>query len=398
MRQQAIRRAMQRTVRLAIDENPLVAETVRTFNAACNLFLQLGHANGTSSKKRLQELGYAQARRRWPTLQSSLVQGARDQAADMLERERKRPFTKREKRLKLPKPLPVKRDLSAIRYNERTFKAFLDRREVSVSTVGGRLRIPLRIPSYFEKWLGPESRVASVRIGKKEGRWVLDLVMDLPDVPLREVAEPVVVGMDRGIVNTAVLSTGQFFNSKALRNVRGRYRHVRRGLQAAGTRSAKRHLRLLSGRERRFQADVNHSIANEVAARDFDVLALEDLSIRPEKKNGRWFNRKLGGWAFAQLESFLRYKLEEVGKRVVAVPPEYTSKMCSRCGLLGTRAASAFRCSCGCALNADLNGARNIAHLGNALVGRPLVNGPIVAGGEARHAPSWSPVTSPLFQ
>ena len=140
---------------------------------------------------------------------------------------------------------------------------------------------------------------------------------------------------------------------------------------------------------------MNHCIAKDVAAMDLDVLALEDLTIRPEKEKGRKFNRKLGGWAHAQLEGFLRYKLEEVGKRVVVVPPEYTSKMCSKCGLLGARKASAFRCSCGYSLNADLNGARNIGCLGNALVVGPTVNRPIVAGGEAGHATSWNPVTSP---
>ena len=40
------------------------------------------------SKKRLQSLGYYEARAKWPKLQSSLVQGARDCAANMLKREK----------------------------------------------------------------------------------------------------------------------------------------------------------------------------------------------------------------------------------------------------------------------------------------------------------------------
>lgn len=389
---------MQRTVRLTIDENPTVRRTIVAFNAVCNLFLRLGSVNCRRSKKWLQEAGYRQVRRRWPELQSSLVQGARDQAAEILKREAKRACTKRERRLKFPKPLPVKRATSAIRYNERTFKAFLDHRELSVSTLEGRIRIPLRIPAYFEKWFGPESRVASVRIGEKNHRWFLDLAMDLPDVPVAEVDEPKVLGVDRGIVNIAVTSDGEFFQSKALRNVRGRYAHSRACLQAAGTRSARRHLRRLSGRERRFQADVNHRIAKAIAGSDADVVALEDLCIERDEKEGKRFNRLLGGWAFAQLEAFVRYKLEERGKRLVLIPPEYTSKMCSKCGLLGSRRVSSFRCSCGYSLNADLNGARNIAHLGSALVGRPTVNRPIVAGGEGGSVAQTnhqSPATSP---
>jgi transposase len=116
---------------------------------------------------------------------------------------------------------------------------------------------------------------------------------------------------------------------------------------------------------------------------------LEDLSIRKDKRLGKEFNRKLGRWAFAQFEAFLRYKSEECGKRVISVPPYYTSQMCSRCGDLGIREGHSFRCPvCGHSLNADLNAARNIASLGKALVGRPTVNGPIVATSDAEHRTS----------
>jgi IS605 OrfB family transposase len=227
--------------------------------------------------------------------------------------------------------------------------------------------------------------VTALRLHLCDGRPIADLVIELPDVPPREVENPEVLGVDRGIVNIAVTSNGQFFNSKGLRRVQGRYAHLKARLQAAGTRSAKRHLTRVAGRERRFQADSNHRIAKRIAAQDFDVLALEDLSVRTEKRNGRRFNRALGRWAFGQLGSFLAYKCEEVGKCVVLVPPEYTSKDCSRCGVRGTRAGSEFSCAvCGLRLNADLNAARNIARRGSALPGRRPVNPPIVARHEIR--------------
>ena len=117
---------------------------------------------------------------------------------------------------------------------------------------------------------------------------------------------------------------------------------------------------------------------------DFDVVVLEDLCVRMEKRLGRKFNKKLGGWAFGQLEEFLTYLLEELGKILLRVPPEYTSQRCSRCGNLGHRRKHSFKCPvCGLSLDADLNAARNIAQLGMALLGRPIVNGPIVACDEA---------------
>jgi IS605 OrfB family transposase len=216
-----------------------------------------------------------------------------------------------------------------------------------------------------------------------------DLVVELADVPATEKlpkAPLAVLGVDRGVVNAAVASNGVFFSSRALRRVRGRHAYLRGRLQAAGTRSARRHLRRLSGRERRFQANVNHIIAKQVAAMDCDALALERLRIRREERVGRKFNRMLGGWVYAQLEAFLRYKCEETGKMVVFVPPENTSRICSRCGCFGRRYRSTFSCpSCGVVLNADLNAARNIAQRGRTLLGRLTVNQPIVAGVDAEH-------------
>ena len=365
---------MQRTISVVLDKNPAIADTISQFNECCNFFLKLGFENRTSSKRKLQMLGYFEARKRFPKLPSALVQGARDCAHDMLKRE------------KLQR-LPTKRPYSSARFDRRTAKAFLESGTLSITTVNGRLKVPLRVARYFDKYKG--GKVISLRVRNDRGILRADLIVDLPDVPIKAVHNPKVIGMDRGIVNTAVLSNNVFFNSKTVRNVRARYTYLVRRLQSAGTRSAKRHLCRLRGRERRFRADVNHRIAKSVAAMEFDVLVLEDLSVKKDKKFGRRFNRKLGGWSFFQLERFLAYKLEEVGKCLVKVPPEYTSQMCSRCGNIGVRNGNNYRCgACGLRLNADLNAARNIAKLGKALLGRPIVNGPIVASDDAGHGTS----------
>jgi IS605 OrfB family transposase len=372
---------MRRAIRVVLDPNPAFVETIRQFNDCCNFFLGVGFSRSTSAKRKLQALGYYEARARWPPLQSSLIQGARDCAADMLRRE------------KLAR-LPHKKAASAIRYNTRTFKAFRERGTLSLTTVEGRLRVPLRIARYSDKY--QSGQVVALRVRNDHGILRADLIVEVAGGAAPAVETPRVVGMDRGIVHAAVLSTGRFFNSRALRAVRGRYAFTRRCLQAAGTRPAKRHLRRLRGRERRFQAAVNQRIAKNVAGMSLHVVASEDLRVPRAKRRGRRFNRRLGGWAFAQLEAFLTYKLDEVGKRVVKVPPAYTSRRCSRCDKLGIRAGCSFRCPlCGLRLHADLNAARNIAHLGKTLVGRSPVNGPIVAGGETEHSRSVEPSYKP---
>ena len=139
----------------------------------------------------------------------------------------------------------------------------------------------------------------------------------------------------------------------------------------------------MSGRERRFVANINHCIAKSIVDKGYTVFAIEDLDkIRVQKRKGTEFNRKLSNWSFYQLEQFLRYKAETVGKSVVLVDARYTSQACSVCGHVykGNRNGSDFLCrKCGFHIHADLNASRNIANAGMSSLGRLSVNQPIVA-------------------
>ncbi|KXB05068.1 hypothetical protein AKJ48_00375 [candidate division MSBL1 archaeon SCGC-AAA261O19] len=71
----------------------------------------------------------------------------------------------------------------------------------------------------------------------------------------------------------------------------------------------------------------------------------------------------------------LRYKCEERGIKYIEVSEANTSRTCSQCGRLGNRRKGLFKCSnCGLEIDADVNGARNIASraLGKSEI-RPLV-------------------------
>jgi transposase len=93
---------------------------------------------------------------------------------------------------------------------------------------------------------------------------------------------------------------------------------------------------------------------------------IENLSeIRTTtEQRGRESRRRLHSWSFAQLRSFLEYKAEAVGVRVVAIDPRHTSQTCSKCGYQSRsnrKSQSVFLCKeCAYQLNADLNAAYNI--------------------------------------
>ena len=76
------------------------------------------------------------------------------------------------------------------------------------------------------------------------------------------------------------------------------------------------------------------------------------------------------GWG--QFLRILSAKAAYAGRRVVAVPPAYTSQTCSGCGVLVHKGLSVrwHACpDCGTSLHRDHNAAKNIASLGQRLRG-----------------------------
>jgi len=84
----------------------------------------------------------------------------------------------------------------------------------------------------------------------------------------------------------------------------------------------------------------------------------------------------VNAWAFGQLETFVRYKAEDVGIEVVTVDPRNTSRTCPRCGIANkaSRSGAQFKCTtCGYRSAADLVAARAIAER-HACSTRAVVN------------------------
>jgi len=350
---------MERTIKIKIEDKDL-EETISQYFQAYKFCIDKGFELHTSNKKKLHNATYKQLRKDQPKIPSALLQTVRDIACENL----------RASRLKI-KPNPKNK---FIRFDKRTFS--FKNGIVSVSTINGRKKFPIKIPKCFEKYLSWNCK-SSVLILKNNQLW-LNLIFKKDFAPI----EPkTVLGLDRGINNIVVTSDNSFYNSKQLKNVKGKYQYLKAKLQSKGTPSAKRRLKRLSGKEKRFVRDVNHCISKQIANNEFDCYALEDLKKIPRNK-GRKFNKMLGSWSFFQLENFLKYKAEELGKSIIKVNPKYTSQMCSKCEHIekSNRNGSRFKCkSCGFELDADLNASRNIAKLGISELGRLQVNQPIVA-------------------
>ena len=191
-----------------------------------------------------------------------------------------------------------------------------------------------------------------------------------------------ILGVDFGIVNLAVDSDGTVYAGETLDRKRQRYTERREGLQGHGTRAAKRRLRLLKGKQARFQQQVNHTIAKrlvETAQRSATGIALEDLTgIRQRVKARRQERPRHANWGFFQLRQYVTYKAALAGVPVLLVDPRHTSQECSHCHHIarGNRPTQdRFSCrQCGHTTSADFNAAQNIRN--RAAVNRHMVAQP----------------------
>jgi len=174
----------------------------------------------------------------------------------------------------------------------------------------------------------------------------------------------------------ATTSTGKSWSGKQIPSIRDRYSFVRAKVQSKRTRSSRRLLRRLSGREQRFQKWLNHNISKQLVQETKQIgadLAFEDLTnIREslnQKPKSKTERRRTNNWAFYQQRLFVGYKANIAGVKVVFVPPAY-SQTCSRCGHIhpvkgkSYRNGKVFKCGhCGFEHDADINAANNIAAL-----------------------------------
>jgi len=368
---------MDRTVPLRLlatpDQVATLGETTAQFTAVFNAVCAYGWQHCLKHSVTLHHRVYRSLRRQYPALVSDLHIQARVKATETL----KSVFMRSRQGRRVSGPHS---QACPPRYNHHTFTIDWKGCTVRLSTTAGRLTIPFRFPKSAERYVRAKARTADL-IRKPDGTFWVHLVVDIPTPAVVPTGE--VVGVDLGLAQPAVTSTGRFLGRRLWRAVEARYFRLRRALQRCGTKSATRHLRRLRGRQRRFRRNCDHVLSKQIvrSAAPGDVIAVERLTgIRTRVRQRKGVqNRRLHGWSFAQLNAFITYKAEERGCTVAEVNPRHTSQRCSRCEHIARtnrRSRALFCCrACGYTLHADLNGARNIAAAYRAGPGRPGTGG-----------------------
>lgn len=346
---------MKLTVRLKLlpsqEQKLSLLETIKKANAACNMISELAWEKRTFGQFKLHTLTYYAVKAEH-ALSSQMIVRCISKVCDAYKLDKK---TKRQFRA-----------LGSVAYDSRILSYNLPKNQVSIWILEGRQKMNFvcHNPDYLT-YIQGEADLCCIK-----GKFYLFQTIDIPSQQEESVED--FIGADFGITDICCLSGGEKFTSKTLNTYKLKRQKIRTSLQSKCTKNACRVLKRLSGKERRTQTVINHTISKKVvslAKEQGKGIALEDLtgigkSLDKFSKKQRGLYK---GWAFRQLREFITYKAQLQGIKLIAVDPRYTSKTCHVCNCIGHRTSKIFKCeTCG-TFDADINAAINISKVGVAI-------------------------------
>lgn len=332
------------------EQRELLLQTLERANEACDWISGQAWESETVAQYKLHDAVYHDVRERFE-LASQMTIRAIGKVADTY------------------KTNPDTRNRFSIRggfpYGSRVLTYYTEREEVSIWTLSGRERIGYVCGERQRRML--ESQQGESDLVYHRGKFYLLATCNVEEPDPEDMDD--VLGIDLGIENIATDSTGESWSGRQIDEKQEWYAERKRALQSVGTRSSKRRLRQLSGKQSRFQKDVSHCISKRLVAKAkarSSAIALEDLSgIRERTTVSKSQRSRHSNWSFHDLHKKVEYKAALAGVPVHFVDPAYTSQTCSSCGHTSRRnrkSQSEFECrECGMMAHADYNAALNIA-------------------------------------
>ena len=180
------------------------------------------------------------------------------------------------------------------------------------------------------------------------------------------------VGIDVGISNFAVLSDGTFIENQRYmaacearlskeQSKKDKLPHGSPERRKAANKVSHIYERLGNLRDN-FAHQLSHRIVN-----DYGIICLEDIDIKSLIEKKPYMAKSVLDASWNRFRTYVMYKAESAGRKVVLVNPAYTSQMCSGCGSIVKKGLSkrVHDCPrCGLVMDRDLNASKNILRLG----------------------------------
>ena len=236
---------------------------------------------------------------------------------------------------------------------------------------GKHIRVPKLGFVRMSQGLRFSGKILSGVFSRRGGKYFVSIQVELDDAYVypHKCKSQAGVGVDMGIKDLAVLSTGEKFEGpKALRYYLGKLKRLQRSLsrKKKGSRNRDRARLMLSRCHeciRDIRIDYAHKMTAELVER-YRLIGIEDLDVMGMLRKNR-FARYVSDSGLRELRRQLGYKSKLSGSEVVEVDRFYPStKLCSCCGFkLESLDLSVRRWECpvcGVSHDRDINAARNI--------------------------------------
>ena len=228
--------------------------------------------------------------------------------------------------------------------------------------------------------------VKNITVSQSCGKWFVSIQTE------REIEQPILqgdaVGLDMGIARFATLSDGTFYaplnsfkrHETALRKAQQAMSHKTKF--SSNWKKAKARVQRIHSRIGNARRDYLHKCSTTIS-QNHAMVCIEDLQVRSMSRSaagtadapGRnvraksGLNKSILDQRWFEFRRQLDYKLAWTGGHLIAVPPQYTSRTCPRCGHVSAdnrQMQAQFLCvECGFEENADVVGAINILSRGN---------------------------------
>ncbi|RCG30616.1 transposase [Sphaerisporangium album] len=209
-----------------------------------------------------------------------------------------------------------------------------------------------------------------------DGRWYASFAVETAGEPEHAPATDSSAGVDLGVKDFAVLSTGEKIANprhlarRAKNLARYQRRMARKQRGSANRAKAKAKVARAHTKVGDARADFLHKTSTRLVT-GHDVIVIEDLAVKNMVRN-RSLARAISDCGWGEFRRQLEYKTAKYGRHLIVIDRWYpSSKTCSSCGhllaglSLGTRT---WQCpSCGTRHDRDVNAAKNILAAGRAV-------------------------------
>lgn len=268
--------------------------------------------------------------------------------------------------------------------------------QMGVKVQGSKIYLPkLGWMRFYNSRLIPNGfTIKAATIRKRQDGWYVSIRIEdktVPDYvvnPLTEVNK--IIGCDLGITKLVHLSDNyQIENPKFLTNkktkgiLKIRQRRVsKKSKGSSNQKKAAKKIGLLHKKIADKRQSYQWKIANKIASRNVDAIAIENLNVsgmkrrckpKVDEQTGRFLkngqsrkkslNRSISDASWAELILKIEYLAAKQGKIVIKVNPKHSSQKCRSCGHIdeSNRDGEKFICTqCGYMTHADIGAAKTI--------------------------------------